>query len=202
MRRREFLQQATCWTAAALAGPPVGLPQRGAWSAGDLVHLLPTVNDNRILLKFSLHAPLPRPPRLRIGSRAFTGESTDTESLFWSVDATDLEPATRYELALEDDRGHELCDPWPLSTFPASSGPLGTGRGGWPSTFRGTRGLPPDGLDVEEGLPCLEENGFILVDFELEGIVIRYFRWNNRQDPIEAIDSLEPFRVTQLQRRI
>ena len=106
MRRREFLQRATYWTAAGLAGPAVGLAQRDRWSPGDLVHLLPTVNDRRILIKFSLRSPLSRPPRLRIGSRAFAGESTDTWGLSWAVDATDLEPATRYELALEDDRGN------------------------------------------------------------------------------------------------
>ncbi len=78
------------------------------------------------------------------------------------------------------------------------SGPLGTGRGGWPSTFRGTRGLPPGSLETEEALPCLEQNGFSLIDFSPQGIAIRYFRWNNREDPVDAIDTLEPFRVTEL----
>lgn len=77
-------------------------------------------------------------------------------------------------------------------------GPLGTGRGGWPSTFRGTRGLPPGILETDEALPCLEENGFSLIDFSPEKIVVRFFRWNNRTDPVEAIDTLEPFRVTEL----
>ena len=81
------------------------------------------------------------------------------------------------------------------------SGPLGTGRGGWPSTFRGTRALTPNSLDVDERLPALEENGFILMDVEADRTVIRFFRWNNREDPPEAIDSLEPFRVTELTRR-
>jgi hypothetical protein len=80
------------------------------------------------------------------------------------------------------------------------SGPLGTGRGGWPSQFRGTRGLTPGSLDVDEGLPCLEENGFTLLDVTPDSITVRLFRWSNREDPIEAIDSLQPFRVTELQR--
>jgi|TARA_B100000809_G_scaffold151876_1_gene149216 hypothetical protein len=54
---------------------------------------------------------------------------------------------------------------------------------------------------VDERLPALEENGFILMDVEADRTVIRFFRWNNREDPPEAIDSLEPFRVTELTRR-
>ena len=80
------------------------------------------------------------------------------------------------------------------------SGPVGTGRGGWPSQFRGTRGLTPSSLDVVEELPCLEENGFTLLDVTPETITVRLFRWNNREDPVEAIDTLQPFRVTELQR--
>jgi 2-phospho-L-lactate transferase/gluconeogenesis factor (CofD/UPF0052 family) len=31
-------------------------------------------------------------------------------------------------------------------------------------------------------------------------IVLRFFRWNAHRDPLEAIDSLEPFRTTELRR--
>jgi len=76
-------------------------------------------------------------------------------------------------------------------------GPVGTGRPGWPSLVRGLRGLPPAGLDVEEGLPALEENGFTILDFTPELVTLRYFRWKLGQ-PEAALDTLEPFRVTEL----
>jgi len=76
-------------------------------------------------------------------------------------------------------------------------GPVGTGRPGWPSLVRGLRGLPPAGLEVDEGLPALEENGFLIADFNREHMTLRYFRWKLGQ-PEAALDTLEPFRVTEL----
>jgi hypothetical protein len=76
-------------------------------------------------------------------------------------------------------------------------GPVGTGRPGWPSLVRGLRGLPPAGLDVEEGLPALEENGFLIADFTPGQVILRYFKWKLGQ-PESALDTLEPFRVTHL----
>ena len=76
-------------------------------------------------------------------------------------------------------------------------GPVGTGRPGWPSLVRGLRALPPAGLEVEEGLPTLEENGFTIADFTPERVTLRYFRWKLGR-PEAALDTLEPFRVTSL----
>jgi hypothetical protein len=76
-------------------------------------------------------------------------------------------------------------------------GPLGTGRPGWPSLVRGLRGLPPAGLHVEEGLPALEENGFTIADFTPDNVTLRYFRWKLGRSE-GSIDTLEPFRVTEL----
>ncbi len=76
-------------------------------------------------------------------------------------------------------------------------GPVGTGRPGWPSLVRGLRALPPAGLEVEEGLPTLEENGFTIADFTPERVTLRYFRWKLGR-PEAALDTLEPFRVTNL----
>jgi hypothetical protein len=77
------------------------------------------------------------------------------------------------------------------------SGPLGTGVG-WPSASRGTRAMTPGGLVVDELLPTIEENGFLIVDLTPQNITIRFFKW--RHDSVEMIDSLEPFRTTRLQR--
>jgi hypothetical protein len=38
----------------------------------------------------------------------------------------------------------------------------------------------------------------MIVDFTLETITMRFFKWRN--EPIEAIDTLEPFRTTILKR--
>ncbi|RPI54317.1 MAG: hypothetical protein EHM55_11240 [Acidobacteria bacterium] len=76
-------------------------------------------------------------------------------------------------------------------------GPVGTGRPGWPSLVRGLRALPPAGLEMEEGLPALEENGFTIADFTPERVTLRYFRWKLGR-PEAALDTLEPFRVTNL----
>jgi len=79
-------------------------------------------------------------------------------------------------------------------------GPVGTGRPGWASLVRGLRPIPPAGLEVEEGLPTLEENGFTIADFTPERVTLRYFRWTLGQ-PEAALDTLEPFRVTTLAAR-
>jgi hypothetical protein len=78
-------------------------------------------------------------------------------------------------------------------------GPLGTSDGGWPSAFRGIKAMPPVGLDVDQGLEPIEENGFLLADFDPESVVLRYFRWDAKQ-PVDAIETLQPFRVTTLKK--
>jgi hypothetical protein len=80
------------------------------------------------------------------------------------------------------------------------SGPLGTGDRGWPSAFRGIGATPPTHLTMEENLKPLEENGFIIADFTPESITVRYFRFSYHTQSPEAIDTLEPFRVTELKR--
>ena len=76
-------------------------------------------------------------------------------------------------------------------------GTVGTGRPGWPSLVRGLRALPPEGLEVEEGLPALEENGFMIADFTPDRVTLRYFKWKLGMAEA-ALDTLEPFRVTNL----
>ena len=77
------------------------------------------------------------------------------------------------------------------------SGSPGTGQTGWPSAFRGTRALPPLECTVDEKLPALEENGFILADFTPDDVTLRFFRWLPERGA-DAIAALEPFRTTVL----
>jgi len=89
------------------------------WNAGQIVHLLPTVNHNRILIKASFQIPLTQAPILKANGKSYVGRQTDTQGYFWYFDATGLEPNHKYDLAIEDSLGKPLCDPWPLSTFPS-----------------------------------------------------------------------------------
>lgn len=116
--RRRFLQAGA---ALAVAG---GLPladdafAADDWNAGDVVHLLPTANHERILLKASFRRALDAAPQLRIGERSIAGSRTDSTGRFWQFDVANLKPATDYTLKLVDAHGQALCASWPLKTFP------------------------------------------------------------------------------------
>jgi hypothetical protein len=80
------------------------------------------------------------------------------------------------------------------------SGPLGSGDLIWPSAFRGIGAMPSVHLDMQESLKPIEENGFVIADLTPDKIVLRYFRWNAHRDSLEAIDTLEPFKTSELTR--
>ena len=94
-------------------------PAAQGWDAGLVRHLLPTVSDSRILLKVSFDRPLSAVPTLRVGTTDVVGHQNDTAGEHWQFHATDLAPGRRYELTLHRAGGGSLCEPWPLSTFPA-----------------------------------------------------------------------------------
>jgi hypothetical protein len=79
-------------------------------------------------------------------------------------------------------------------------GPLGTSDGGWASEFRGVGPLPPKHLDMQETVKPIEENGFLLMDFTPETVTLRYFKWNQKSQPVSDIDKLESFHTTELNR--
>ena len=123
--RREFLRAST---ATALG---IGLPGElfaqagtapaspgGAWDAGLVRHLLPTVSDTRMLIKASFNAPLTDAPTLRVGDAAVRGRMGDTSGEHWHFYASDLSPGRRYPLSLAGADGRALCQPWELATFP------------------------------------------------------------------------------------
>ncbi len=96
----------------------VGAAEEDGFDAGPLSHLLPITDHARIRLKVSSTRPLDRPV-LRVGSRTLPGRSFERSGRFFQFDVGDLEPGTRYTLALEEAGGARICDPWPLSTLPA-----------------------------------------------------------------------------------
>jgi hypothetical protein len=104
--------------ATAQLASTTGAAQPG-WDDGELVHLLPTSNHNRILIKASFKKPLEAAPTLQVGDQRVLGQRLDTRGLFWQFQAADLKPGTPYQLALISSDGKALSQPWTLSTMPA-----------------------------------------------------------------------------------
>jgi hypothetical protein len=127
MDRRVFLRTAVAGSVIGSASPAMlahaaTRPNRsGAWDAGSLAHLLPTVSDSEILVKASFAAPLAAAPVLKVNGRNITGRMTDTRGEMWQFHATGLAPARRHKLMLVEGKAgaRPLCEPWELKTFPA-----------------------------------------------------------------------------------
>lgn len=92
LTRRRMMEQSAAFGAALLAAPAAAAAHEAGWRAGSVQHLLPTASHDRILLKASFAAPPRLVPHLLVGDRAFAGEMTDTEGLFWQFDAAGLAP--------------------------------------------------------------------------------------------------------------
>jgi hypothetical protein len=83
----------------------------------------------------------------------------------------------------------------------ALPGTIGTWPGGWPSVgIRGTPATPSAVLNFEEQIKPIEQHGFILADFTEDKIVLRFFTWDVKAQPVEAIDRLQPFHTAELSR--
>ncbi|MEE2777437.1 MAG: hypothetical protein VYE73_11840 [Acidobacteriota bacterium] len=78
------------------------------------------------------------------------------------------------------------------------TGPVGTKRG-WPSAARGSAPIAATGLVHETHTPAIEKNGFTLLDITPGEVTIRLFAWKSHQ-PVEAIDSLEPYHTHAIRR--
>jgi hypothetical protein len=132
LKRRDFLRGSagsmagawlSSWPWQKLAAQQDLNSEPDDWDSGIVRHLLPAVNESRILIKTSFSRALKETPRLRIqngsSNRLIEGYLNDTSGEFWEFYATDLQPDTEYELSLQDSGGNSLCESWPLSTFPA-----------------------------------------------------------------------------------
>ena len=113
--RRDFLVGAGL---AATAAPGLAAPD-AHWDQGRLLHLLPTVSHDRILIKASFDRPLEGTPELHVANLRVLGSKNAAAGDFWQFDAPGLRPATSYRLALIGGNGKALCEPWQLRTFPA-----------------------------------------------------------------------------------
>jgi hypothetical protein len=89
------------------------------WRAGPLLHVIPTANHERLLVKVSLRSPSAEAPHLRVDARQVPGTQTDVAGRCFQFDVPNLRPTTAYELQLVAADGGILSDPWPLKTHPA-----------------------------------------------------------------------------------
>jgi len=78
--RRDLLEMGAGAAAVGLLGwpQPAAAQQAPAWNEGQLVHLIPTANHERILIKASFKSPLASTPQLPIGGKSVDGVKTDT----------------------------------------------------------------------------------------------------------------------------
>jgi len=82
------------------------------------------------------------------------------------------------------------------------SGPLGSRPGplGWPSGRRGT-GRDAVGASRHGGTgQAYRAARFYRRDFTPEKVVLRLFKWDIKTQPVEAIDTLQPFHTAELTR--
>lgn len=78
-------------------------------------------------------------------------------------------------------------------------GPIGT-KVAWPSRVRGVGATAPGSITLERNADPIEENGFSIIDITPEKITANLFAWR-APEPVESIDTLEPFDVVEIQRK-
>jgi hypothetical protein len=61
---------------------------------------------------------------------------------------------------------------------------------------------PPAYLDVKEEVKPIEQHSFTIADFLPDRINLRFFKWDVKTESADAIDSLQPFHTTELERPI
>jgi hypothetical protein len=79
------------------------------------------------------------------------------------------------------------------------AGTLGSGTN-WPSGGRGMIPQVPNDLEVDEAIPAIEQNGFIIADFLPDRISVRFFRWDRRTQTAADMETLVPFRTIEMRR--
>lgn len=131
LKRRQFLKKTagsmaaawlSTWSWQKLAAQQDLAGENDGWDAGQLQHLLPAVNESHFLIKASFTSPLAEAPILRVqyggSSQTVQGYRNDTRGQFWQFHAEGLQADTQYSLSIHSGGGDQLCDTWPLSTFP------------------------------------------------------------------------------------
>ncbi len=116
--RRDILKIGLGSSAIALTGCGADYTSPDTWYAGDIQHILPLVSHRAFNIKISFHQPRTA-PLLQIGEHSIKGTQQDSKGRFWAFRIGNLNPDTQYTLQLFDEHKNNLCDSWPLKTFPA-----------------------------------------------------------------------------------
>ena len=133
VKRRQFLRNSassmagawlSSWPWQKLAAQQDLNANTDDWDTGIVQHLLPAVNESKMLIKASFTTALNESPLLKIqtngSQRSIQGFMNDTQGEFWQFYADELQSDTEYELTIQDTNGNSLCESWPLKTFPSS----------------------------------------------------------------------------------
>ena len=133
IKRRQFLRNSassmagvwlSSWPWQKLAAQQDLNGNTDDWDTGIVQHLLPAVNESKMLIKASFTRALKVSPLLKIqtigSQRSIQGFMNDTQGEFWQFYADELQPDTEYELTIQDTNDNSLCESWPLKTFPSS----------------------------------------------------------------------------------
>ena len=121
MNRKDFLKTSLYFgTGLSFIGCLSDTTQTGElernWNDGDVAHILPTVNHNRMFISTSFKR-VGKAPQLKVGNQFIKGQKRDSQGFFWAFDCQDLKANTTYDLRLFDNQT-PLCDTWELKTFP------------------------------------------------------------------------------------
>jgi hypothetical protein len=60
--------------------------------------------------------------------------------------------------------------------------------------------MPSAHVDLDEQVKPIEQHGFTVADFTPDKIVLRMYKWDIKTQPVEALDTLQPFHTAELNR--
>ena len=87
------------------------------WNSGNVRHLLPSFDHEKILVKVSLHSPV-NTLLLKINNDEIIGKQNDPAGRFWQFYKEGLEPNSSYKLQILGKNKNPITDPWNIRTFP------------------------------------------------------------------------------------
>lgn len=112
--RRDVLRGATALGLGGLLHGGV------AWSRTNAAvrAILPSATHDTLALKVLLDVPPAAPPKLTIDGRPVTARKLDTDGYAWGFVQGGLKGGANHTLALRDEHGASLREPWSLKTLP------------------------------------------------------------------------------------
>jgi phosphodiesterase/alkaline phosphatase D-like protein len=78
------------------------------------------------------------------------------------------------------------------------SGSIGTRDTGWPSGKRKILPQPSKHLEMQEIVKPIELHGFTIIDFTSNKMKLQMFTWDKKNQSIEDIDSLQPYKILEI----